>query len=86
MASAKEEKTITIEYYAILREQSGCPSETIKTNAATAADLYQQMRAKHSLSLDQDMLKVAINHEFRDWNSTLTDNDTLVFIPPVAGG
>lgn len=86
MPIVKEEKTITIEYYAILREQRGCQSETIKTGAATAADLYKQIREKYSLSLDQNTLKVAINHEFRDWTSTLTDNDTLVFIPPVAGG
>ena len=86
MSTIEEEKTITIEYYAILREQRGCQSETIKTDAATAGDLYQQMQAKHSLSLDQNTIKVAINHEFRDWNTTLADNDTLVFIPPVAGG
>ena len=86
MPTAREKKTVNIEYYALLREQRGCQAETIKTDAATAADLYQQLRAKHAFILDQHTLKVAINHEFRDWSSPLSDNDTLVFIPPVAGG
>jgi molybdopterin converting factor small subunit len=29
---------------------------------------------------------VAINAEFRDWQSPLKDGDSVVFIPPVAGG
>ena len=86
MPTAKKEKTITIEYYALLREQRGCQSETIKTEAVTAADLFQQLQENHSLSLDRRILKVAINHEFRNWNSRLSENDTVVFIPPVAGG
>lgn len=86
MSSEKREKTIRIEYYAILREQRGCSKETVKTHAATPADLYQQLKTKHMLSLDQKILKVAINQEFRDWHSQLEDQDTVVFLPPVAGG
>jgi molybdopterin converting factor small subunit len=32
------------------------------------------------------MLKVAINAEFGDWAQPLAEGDTVVFIPPVAGG
>jgi molybdopterin converting factor small subunit len=31
-------------------------------------------------------VKVAINDEFADWQHKLQDGDTVVFIPPVAGG
>jgi molybdopterin converting factor small subunit len=31
-------------------------------------------------------MKVAINDEFSEWNSELADGDSVVFIPPVAGG
>jgi molybdopterin converting factor small subunit len=29
---------------------------------------------------------VAVNTQFSDWNRALADGDTVVFIPPVAGG
>ena len=77
---------VTIEYYAMLREERGCQSETVNTDAVTAADLYESLKKEHSLSLNQETLRVAINEEFREWNSTLSDNDTVVFLPPVAGG
>jgi len=31
-------------------------------------------------------LKVAVNEQFSDWSHLLRDGDTVVFIPPVAGG
>jgi len=31
-------------------------------------------------------LKVAVNTEFSDWSRRLISGDTVVFIPPVAGG
>jgi molybdopterin converting factor small subunit len=31
-------------------------------------------------------LKVAVNDEFRDWDTPLAAGDRVVFIPPVAGG
>jgi molybdopterin converting factor small subunit len=31
-------------------------------------------------------LKVAINDEFAAWDTQLASGDTIVFIPPVAGG
>ena len=31
-------------------------------------------------------LKVAVNAGFSDWQHALADGDTVVFVPPVAGG
>ena len=86
MTSTQKEVTLNIEYYAMLREERGCQSETIKTDAITVADLFQKLKKKHSFSLNQKTLRVAINNEFREWSSRLSENDTVVFIPPVAGG
>lgn len=79
-------KSIDIEYYAILREQRGLSSETIETVAETAEDLYRELTAMHQFSMPLDALKVVVNEEFREWNHTLDEGDTVVFIPPVAGG
>jgi molybdenum cofactor guanylyltransferase len=84
--AAPARKTIRVQYYAILREQAGRSEETLDTSAATAADLYEELRARHPFQLSSAQLKVALNAEFSDWRTPLRHGDTVVFIPPVAGG
>jgi molybdopterin converting factor small subunit len=36
--------------------------------------------------LSPEFLRVAVNDEFGDWRARLSDGDTVVFLPPVAGG
>jgi molybdopterin converting factor subunit 1 len=79
-------KTVTLQYFALLREQAGCSQEQVETAAATPAELYEQVRQRHGFTLPLALLRVAINDEFRDWTSPLQANDRVVFIPPVAGG
>jgi molybdopterin converting factor subunit 1 len=79
-------KKITLQYFAVLREQAGCSEERVATAAATAAELYEEARARHGFTLPIAMLRVAVNEEFRDWSSPLEPGDRVVFIPPVAGG
>lgn len=81
-----EGRTLRVQYYAILREQAGRSEETIDTNAATPAALYDELRQRHSFQLGTSQLKVALNSEFSDWQAPLRHGDTVVFIPPVAGG
>ena len=79
-------KNIQIRYYAILREQAGKSDEALSTEAATPAAVFAELRKRYPFTLDIPQLKVAINAEFRDWQTPLKDGDSLVFIPPVAGG
>lgn len=78
--------TLRVKYYAILREQAGCSEETLDTTASTPAELYGELRKRHPFQLAPTQLKVAINADFRDWHTPLANGDTVVFIPPVAGG
>jgi len=78
-------KSIRIEYFAILREHAGLEAETIATEVATAADLYAELERRHEFP-QLSSIKVAINDEFGDWDSAVHDGDSVVFIPPVAGG
>jgi molybdopterin converting factor subunit 1 len=78
--------TIHVQYFAALRDQAGCGSETLATASRTAADLYDELRDLRSLALPRSMLKVAVNEEFAAWDRPLADGDRVVFIPPVAGG
>ena len=77
---------ITIRYFAILREQAGKSAESIATNATTPDALYTELKARYPFTLSVEQLKVAVNTEFCDWQAPLKDGDTVVFIPPVAGG
>jgi molybdopterin converting factor small subunit len=79
-------KLINIKYYALLREQRGENGEVVTTTASTPFELYGELKLKYKFSLAVDMLKVAINDDFQDWGYELQDKDSVVFIPPVAGG
>lgn len=85
-AAAKRPIALRIQYYALLREQAGRSEETLDTSAGTPTELYRELQARHPFRLGPEQLKVAINAEFSDWNTTLRNGDTIVFIPPVAGG
>lgn len=78
--------SITVEYYAQLREQAGLGREALSTGAATLAQLYAELRQRHGFRLDTDQLRVAVNAQFREWAQPLAEGDVVVFIPPVAGG
>ena len=77
---------VNLQYYAQLREQAGQSREQVSTAAATLRDLYEELRARYGFSLGTDSLKVAVNAEFSTWDRSLHEGDTVVFIPPVAGG
>jgi molybdopterin-guanine dinucleotide biosynthesis protein A len=79
-------KDITVQYYALLREQAGRRDEALVTRARTAAELYAELAQRYPFSLAPEVLRVAINTEFREWTAPLADGDAVVFIPPVAGG
>jgi molybdopterin converting factor subunit 1 len=77
---------VRLEYFALLREQRGLASETVQTAAATARDLYRELASAYGFTLGVERVKVAINNEFASWDRALAANDSVVFIPPVAGG
>jgi molybdopterin-guanine dinucleotide biosynthesis protein A len=85
-AAAPATRRLTVQYYALLREQAGRREESLVSGARTARELYRELAQRYPFSLDPALLRVAINGEFGDWEAPLTDGDSVVFIPPVAGG
>jgi len=79
-------QTVRVQYFALLREQAGRSGEALDTCACTPRELYEELRARHPFTLRPDMLRVAVNSEFVAWEQPLRDGDSVVFIPPVAGG
>lgn len=79
-------RAFRVQYFAVLREQAGRSEELLDSTAATAAELYEELKHRHRFRLERTQLKVAVNSEFSDWQRPLEAGDTIVFIPPVAGG
>ena len=86
MTMNEKVKNIQIRYYAILREASGVEKETVKTAAHDAGGLYKELQARYNIRLPDRNLKVAVNDHFCSLNTVLKDGDSVVFMPPVAGG
>jgi len=85
-ARTTDRMRIKVHYYALLREQAGRSEEFLDTAAATPADLYAELNSRYRFSLAREQLKVAVNAEFSEWSRMLAAGDSVVFIPPVAGG
>ncbi len=81
-----EPKTVFLLYFALLREQRGLDSETRTTQAATAGELYEDLKKEYGFSLDRADLRVSINGDFVDFDRPINQGDEIVFLPPVAGG
>ena len=79
-------KTLTLQYFSLLRDEAGKDKEAITSAATNAQELYQEMRQLYNFSQDGSTYRVAINDEFVAWETQINDGDNIVFIPPVAGG
>lgn len=79
-------RTVYVHYYALLREESGLSDETVHTEAVTTLELFHELNDRHHFTLKPERLKVVLNAEFKDWDSKINQGDTIVFLPPVAGG
>ncbi|HEY9756981.1 MAG TPA: MoaD/ThiS family protein [Oculatellaceae cyanobacterium] len=81
-----QDKQINIQYFAVLKEERGLSSETVQTSSKTVRELFNELNKKYRFSLNTERLNVAVNDEFQPWDANLKQGDTVVFIPPVAGG
>lgn len=78
--------SVTIEYFAQLREQAGHGREVVDSTAASLSALYDELKQRHGFRLPTTQLRVAVDAAFADWQQPLTEGSVVVFIPPVAGG
>jgi len=77
---------VHIHYFALLKEERGLNNEILTTDAKNLRDLYDELKERHGFSLDRKLLKAAVNDQFAAWEHSLSENDKVVFVPPVAGG
>lgn len=80
------EKTIHVQYFALLREQRGQSEETLHIDAQTPKALYARLKKDYRFTLPEESVRVSINERFAPWHAELKTGDRLVFLPPVSGG
>jgi len=82
--------SVTILYFAWLRERIGLPRETVETRAATVAGLVEELRAReerYALAFaDLKAVRVALDQELSDFDAPLAGVREIAFFPPMTGG
>jgi len=77
-------------YFAWVRERIGLPRETVASEAATVADLVQELRAREeryeAAFADLSALRVALDQELADFDAPLAGVREVAFFPPMTGG
>ncbi len=77
-------------YFAWVRERIGEPREKLTTDAATVADLVDELRAReerYALAFaDLTALRVAVDQELSDFDAPLAGVREVAFFPPMTGG
>lgn len=77
-------------YFAWVRERIGLPKETVTTDAATVADLVEELKARevrYEMAFsDLSALRVAVDQELTDFDASITGAREVAFFPPMTGG
>jgi molybdopterin converting factor subunit 1 len=84
----RERIAVRARLFARLREQAGTDDENLELPAgSTVSDVYDALTKSHpGLEANRNAVRAALNQEFADWDSAVTDGDEVAFIPPVSGG
>lgn len=82
--------TLTVLYFAWVRERIGLPRESVATDAATVRDLVVELAAReerYALAFsDLASLRVALDQELGDFDTPLAGVREVAFFPPMTGG
>ncbi len=82
--------SITVRYFAAIREAVQKSSETVETSANTLGALRDELLARgepYSQALARGKaVRMALNQVMSDETAALTDGAEVAFFPPVTGG
>ena len=83
-------KTITVLYFASIREAAGSGRESLQTAAATLGDLQQELAARGG-ALGEALapgraVRIALDQTLARAGDALPEGAEVAFFPPVTGG
>ncbi|WP_299968204.1 molybdopterin converting factor subunit 1 [uncultured Roseobacter sp.] len=77
-------------YFAWVRERIGLPREEVASEAATVAELVDELVAREeryaAAFADRSALRVALDQELSDFDAPLAGVREVAFFPPMTGG
>lgn len=83
-------KTVTVRYFASIREAMGTGSESLQTTAATVgalcAELMRRSDAAAQALAAGKAVRMALNQDMCAADASLSNGDEVAFFPPVTGG
>ncbi len=81
---------IDVLYFAWVRERIGLPKERVETEAATVAELVEELKAREeryaAAFMDLSAIRVAVDQELVDFDTSLKGAREVAFFPPMTGG
>ena len=81
---------IEVLYFAWVRERIGLSKESVETEAATIADLIDELRQReerYALAFeDMDVVRAAVDQELAELTAPLAGAREVAFFPPMTGG
>ena len=81
--------TVTVRLFAILRERAGRDSIEVELEeGATVAEALDELSSRPELGelLGRMPVRLAVNRDYADPDTTLSAGDELALVPPVSGG
>ncbi|MFN4193250.1 MAG: molybdopterin converting factor subunit 1 [Tabrizicola sp.] len=77
-------------YFAWVRERIGLPRERVESQAATVAELVEELRGREeryaAAFADLTALRVALDQELANFDAPLAGVREVAFFPPMTGG
>ncbi|CAB5656289.1 Sulfur carrier protein moaD [Delftia tsuruhatensis] len=82
--------TVTVRYFASIREALGTGSETLSTRAATVGALRDELIARGGAAAEAlaqgRAVRMALNQTLCEGVAAIRQGDEVAFFPPVTGG
>jgi len=82
--------TLDVLYFAWVRERVGVARERVETQAATVAELVDELRTREeryaAAFADTRALRVALDQELASFDAPLAGVREVAFFPPMTGG
>ncbi|KPP83981.1 MAG: molybdopterin synthase sulfur carrier subunit MoaD [Rhodobacteraceae bacterium HLUCCA08] len=77
-------------YFAWVRERIGVPREEVQTQAATVAELVEELKTREeryaAAFADISALRVALDQDLSEFTDSLEGVREVAFFPPMTGG
>ena len=81
---------IEVFYFAWVRERIGVPRERVESQAATVAELVEELKAREeryaAAFADVTALRVALDQDLAEFDAPLAGVREVAFFPPMTGG